>query len=238
MKIKIIKETDNYLVINKPAGMKVHADNLSRGNDTLVDWLLGKYKEIKDIRDIQDIKGSEIRPGIVHRLDKDVSGVMVIPRTQEMYEHLKKQFQERKIKKEYLALVHKKMRQDEGEVKIPIGRSKSGKLVAQSEKINEGRSAMTKYEVIKKYINYTLLKVEILTGRTHQIRVHLSSIGHPIAGDKLYETHDIRVKKKGIDLGRLWLYSAKLGFKDLNGEWVEYQVAMPEELKIFLDKIK
>ena len=238
MKVEIIKETDEYIVVNKPAGMKVHADNLNRENNTLIDWLLKGYKDIKDIKDIRDIKGSEIRPGIVHRLDKDVSGVMVIARTQEMYDYLKKQFQEREVKKEYLALVHKQMKQDEGEVKTPIGRSQSGKLVAQSEKINEGRSAMTKYEVLKKYINYTLLQVEILTGRTHQIRVHLSSIGHPIVGDKLYETHDIRVKKKGVDLGRLWLYSAKLGFKDLHGEWVEYQVSMPEELKIFLDKIK
>lgn len=225
MKIEIIKETDEYIVINKPAGMVVEPNSVYQ-KDTLVDWLQDKYQD--------DLE----RSGLVHRLDKDVSGVMVIARTQEMYEHLKKQFQERKIKKEYLALVHKQMKQDEGEVKIPIGRSKLGKLVARSDVASAGRSAMTKYEVIKKYINYTLLRVEILTGRTHQIRVHLSSIGHPITGDKLYETHDIRVKKKGVDLGRLWLYSAKLGFKDLNGEWLEYQVAMPEELKIFLDKIK
>lgn len=223
--IKIIKEADEYVIINKPAGVVVEPNSVYKEN-TVVNWLKDKYKE--------DLE----RTGIVHRLDKDVSGVMVIARNERSFLNLKKQFQDRKIVKEYVALVHKRMRQDEGEIKIPIARSGKGKFVAKSNEGSVGRSAMTTYEVVRKYINYTLVKVRILTGRTHQIRVHLSSIGHPVVGDKLYETHDIRVKKKGVELGRLWLYSAKLGFKDLAGEWQEFKVAMPKELKEFVSKLK
>lgn len=225
MKVGIIKETDEYIVINKPAGMVVEPNSVYK-DGTLVDWFRDKYKD--------DLE----RSGLIHRLDKDVSGVMVVARTQASFNNLKKQFQERKVDKEYMALVHKRMRQEDGEIRLPIARSGKGKLVAKSDEGSTGRSAMTTYEVVKKYINYTLIKVKILTGRTHQIRVHLSSIGHPVVGDKLYETHDIRLKKKGVDLGRLWLYAAKLGFKDLDGKKVKFEVAMPKELKLFVDKLK
>ena len=110
--------------------------------------------------------------------------------------------------------------------------------MAKSDEGGSGRSAKTIYEVKKKYVNYTLLNVRILTGRTHQIRVHLSSIGHSVVGDKLYETHNIRVKKKGIDLGRLWLYSKTLGFENLAHDKVEYTVEVPKELEEFLSKLK
>ncbi|MFH1900149.1 MAG: RluA family pseudouridine synthase [Patescibacteria group bacterium] len=234
-RVEIIFEDESYLVVNKPAGMVVHADDKHK-NGTLVDWLIDKYPEIKKIGD------DSSRPGIVHRLDKEVSGLMVVARTQEMFESLKKQFKERKIKKEYIALVHNVMKQDEGEIKLPIKRSKKkGIFIAVSDFLSvfsKTKPALTKYEVLEKFINYTLVKINILTGRTHQIRVHMRSIGHPVVGDKVYTTHDIKKKGKIVDLGRVWLYASKLGFRDLRGEWKEFKIEMPSELNVFLDKVK
>ena len=242
-KVKVVFESDDYVVINKPAGVVVHPDAVNK-EGTLINWLIEKYPEIENIKDLASPKGGEnLRPGIVHRLDKDVSGLMVVARNQVVFDSLKKQFQNRKVLKEYMALVHNQMRQDEGEVKLPIGRSKKkGVFVAMAnvlEGLLGGRQATTRYEVVKRFKKkFTLIKVKTLTGRTHQIRVHLRSIGYPVVGDKLYETHDVRLKKKGVDLGRLWLYAAKLGFRDLIGEWQEFEIKTPQELEIFLTKIK
>ena len=100
------------------------------------------------------------------------------------------------------------------------------------------KSALTEYEVLEKFNHYTLIKVNILTGRTHQIRVHMRSIGHPIVGDKVYITHDVKKKDKFVDLGRVWLYASKLSFSDLSGEWQEFECDVPKELKEFLKEIK
>jgi len=230
--IKVVAECDDYAVINKPAGLVVHPDGVNQGI-TLVNWLVKKYPEVKEVGD------DPYRPGIVHRLDKDVSGLLVIARNAAMFNCLKEQFKKRKVNKEYWALVHNKMRQEFGEIKIAIKRSKSkGMFIACSEEVEDMKEALTQYEVIKKFINFTLLKVEILTGRTHQIRVHLSSIGHPIVGDKLYVTHDIKSKKRMVDLGRLWLQSVKLGFKDLEGKKVEYEIKTDQALMDFLKDLK
>ncbi len=230
--IEVIFENDDYVVVNKPAGIVVHPDEVNR-DGSLVNWLVQKYPEIKEIGD--DIQ----RPGIVHRLDKDVSGLLVVARNNKMFEYLKEQFKERKIDKEYSALVHNKMEQNSGEIKTAIKRSKrKGMFIACSEKDLEAKEALTLYEVKQKFINFTLLKVKILTGRTHQIRVHLASIGHPIVGDKLYITHDIKIKNKFIDLGRLWLQAVELSFKDLNGKRVSYKIEIDKKLKEFLKQVK
>jgi 23S rRNA pseudouridine1911/1915/1917 synthase len=228
----IIKETEDYLVINKPAGMVVHPVK-KLGEGTLADWLIKKYPTIKKVGE------NKLRPGIVHRLDKEVSGVMVVAKTQKMFDLLKKQFQERKTEKEYQALVYGKMRQSEGEINMPITRDKrEGKFKTRSDEEREGREAKTNYEVLKRLINYTLIKVKILTGRTHQIRVHLASIGHAIVGDDLYMTKNIRKKSKRVELERLWLYAVKLGFYDLAGKWQEFEVGAPEELEEFFKGAK
>jgi len=230
--VEIIFETQDYLIINKPAGLVVHTDRVNKDN-TLADWLVENYPKIKGIGEDKD------RSGIVHRLDKDVSGLMVVAKTQEMFENLKGQFKTRKIEKEYEALVYGKMEQVEGRIELPIIRSKStGMFVAQTQEESEGRKAITEYETEKKFINYTLLKIKILTGRTHQIRVHLRAIGHSIVGDELYATKDVRKKLKKVKLDRLWLYAARLRFKDLEGETQEFKIDRPEELKNILEKIK
>ncbi len=230
--IEVIFENDNYIIVNKPAGIVVHPDEVNKDN-SLVDWLVQKYPEIKDVGD--DVQ----RPGIVHRLDKDVSGLLVIARNDEMFKYLKKQFKKRKINKRYIALVHNKMEQNSGKIKTAIKRSKrKGIFIACSEKVSDAKEALTLYEVKQKFINFTLLKVKILTGRTHQIRVHLASIGHPIVGDKLYITHDVKVKNKFINLGRLWLQAIELSFKDLDGRKVGYKIEVDKKLEEFLKKIK
>ena len=173
IKFEIIFEDNNYLVINKPAGLTVHpSDGTPKG--TLANGLLAYLPKLKNIGD------DEIRPGIVHRLDKDVSGLMVVAKNQKTFLHLKKQFQDRRVKKEYLALVYGVINKDYDEINLKIGRSKaSGIMATGGDKYKE---AKTLFWVKKRFRNYSYLKVEILTGRTHQIRVHLRAIDHPVVG--------------------------------------------------------
>jgi len=225
IKFKIIEKTDDYIVIEKPARLVVHpAEGIHEL--TLVNGLLAKYPEIAKVGE------NELRPGIVHRLDRDVSGLMVIARTQKMFDHLKKQFQERSIEKEYTALVHGVIEDEDGTINTPIGRSKTkdGKMAAHSQETEGDREAITEFEVIERKKNYTLLSVKILTGRSHQIRVHLNSIEYPIVGDKLYTNKRI----KNADLNRLFLHASRLAFNDLDSERKEYKSKLPKELINFL----
>lgn len=228
VKLKIIKDTPDFAVIEKPAGLIIHP---AAGIDelTLVNGLLAKYPKIKNVGD------DSSRPGIVHRLDKEASGLLVVAKTQASFTDLKKQFSDRGVSKEYIALVHGKLQTDDGIIDKPIGRSqtKGGKMAAHSQEYEKDREAKTEYEALERIKNYTLLKIKIHTGRTHQIRVHFCSIGHPIVGDKLY-----KIKKyKQINLGRLFLHASLLGLRDLTGKYVEYTSPLPEELENFLKNI-
>lgn len=224
---EIIDETDDYLVINKPAGLVVHeAPGLTA--PTLTDWLVKKYPAIKNVGD--DVK----RPGIVHRLDKDVSGLMVIAKNQKTFNHLKKQFQEHLIKKEYLALVYGAIKADEGKIEFVLKRSKLTGRVAALPKNAGGRSATTEFTVLKRFAHHTYLKLNLLTGRTHQIRVHLKAYGYPLVGDKLYKNK--RIKDK-FNLNRIFLHSTTLGFFDINSEWQEFQAELPKELTVILNTL-
>jgi len=223
----IIAETDDFLVINKPAGLIVHPAAGVK-EETLTDWLIKKYPKI------QNVGENPQRPGIVHRLDKDVSGLLFIAKTQKMFEHLKKQFQNHQIIKEYLGLVHGVITADNGQINFPLKRSKlTGKIVAKP-KESEGKDAITKFEIIKRYVNYTYLMIELLTGRTHQIRAHLQAYGHPLVGDKLYKNKKI---KSNQNLERIFLHSAKLGFNGLSGDYQEFNLKLPPELQTLLDSI-
>ena len=248
--IHIVKETNDYLVVNKPAGLIVHgAAHIS--DPTLVDLLLAKYPKIKNIGE------DKMRPGIVHRLDKDASGLMVIAKNQKLFQDLKKQFQTRKIHKEYTALVFGALSRDYGVINFPIKRSTKGhKMAAIPSLINsdellitngikskiqdskQGKEAITEFEVAEKFINYTLLNIKIKTGRTHQIRAHMAAYGHPIVGDDLYGTKRTRILNKKINLGRIFLVARKLGFYNLDKEFKKYSIDLPNELKLFLKKVK
>ena len=227
---KIIAQTENYLVIDKPHDLLVHPTDRGEKN-TLVNWLLRSFPKTKKIGD------DPLRPGIVHRLDKEVSGLMVIALNQKYFDLLKKQFQNRTIQKEYTALVYGRLLNETGEITTPLERDKkTGLMKAQNVK-QTGKSAHTIYEVVKKFINYTLIKIKIKTGRMHQIRAHFYSIGHSITGDRLYQTKNIRKKKKILDK-RIFLHAYFLSWQDENKKWLKYSSPLPKELKQFLTTIK
>lgn len=235
--LQIIEDSDEYLVINKPAGIAMHgAPHMDE--ITLVDLILKKYPKIKKIGE------DPARPGIMHRIDKEVSGLVVIAKSQDSYDNLKKQFQERTISKKYTAMVYGQIEKNEDQINFPIGRSSSGhkmaalpKTVKGGENIN-GRRAITEFKIEQKFINYTLLKIKIKTGRTHQIRVHLAAYGHPIVGDNLYSTKKTREQNKKINLGRIFLFADELSFKNLADEQKTFKIKMPGELDEIMEKIK
>lgn len=237
----IIFENSDFLVIDKPVGLLVHPTDKGEKN-TLVAWLIQKYKGIERVGE------SKYRAGIVHRLDKDVSGVMVVAKNNKTYNHLKTLFKNREVTKHYTALVYGKTSEEQGEINLPIGRNKEGQFVARplqgAEKFDEkDKVAKTTFKVIEYIKEYSLLDVEILTGRTHQIRAHLSAVGHPIIGDQIYKPKKkffnlLRTKIKVIELPRIFLHSTKLGFIDLKGEKQEFHSPLPQELTEFLNEQK
>jgi 23S rRNA pseudouridine1911/1915/1917 synthase len=199
--------------------------------------LIKKYPELKKVGD--DPK----RPGIVHRLDKEASGLLVIARTQKMFEHLKNQFKNRAIEKEYSVLVHGQISKDWDEIKFPIERSRTSDRMAalpatlRGQATMAGKNALTEFWVEKRFVNFTLLRVKIHTGRMHQIRVHMLSYNHPIVGDPLYFQKKRKDKWDRI-CGRLFLHCTHLAFLDLNNERQEFHSAIPAELKNFLPLLK
>ena len=234
-KYELIDKTEDYIVLNKPAGLLVHgAPHLAE--PTLADQLLSDWPELAGIGE------DPLRPGIMHRLDRSVSGLMVVARTQAGFFHLKNQFQERTVKKYYIALVYGRIDRDGDEIDFPIERSAKGNKMAakpktvKGEKNAAGREAITAFKVIKPYINYTLLEVRIKTGRTHQIRVHLAAYGHPLVGDDLYGTKKTKIKNAKLALGRVFLVSHRLEFTDLQGEKKSYNIDLPGSLQKFLSE--
>jgi len=227
--IKIIKKAKDYVIIEKPSGLIVHGTKEIR-EYSLVDFLVRKYPQIKKVGD-----DPEFRPGIVHRLDKKVSGLMVIALNQESFKDLKAQFKDRTIVKKYLALVHDQMEDFSGKVDFPIERSKrSGKMVAKPKHFDE-KEALTLWETREKFSHYTLLDVQIKTGRNHQIRAHMQAIHHPVVGDDLY---NIKGYKDKFDLKRVFLHAYHLEFQDLNGETQIFEVDLPEVLQSVMEELR
>ncbi len=228
--IEIIKETPEYLVINKPAGLVMHPAP-AYTDITLVDWLLKHYPKIAKIGDDPE------RPGIVHRLDREASGLVVIAKTQDSFDNLKNQFQDRLISKKYMALVYGADMLDYGEINFNIERSTQGYRMAAKPINQSGKVAITHFNVEHRYHNYTLLSLVIKTGRTHQIRAHLSAFNHPIVGDDLYGGPKQRTQNQKFKLGRIFLVAVELGFADLAGERQDFAIALPEDLQKLLDSL-
>ena len=176
------------------------------------------------------------RPSIVHRIDRDVSGLMVIPRKQDTFDYLKSQFKLRKIYKGYTCLVHGELSKDEDIIDFEISRSTaSGRMASHPEGSGKGKPSATQYKVLERFKNYTLVEAHPLTGRTNQIRVHFFALGHPIVGDELYTIKKI---KKKIALNRVFLHAAKLSFLDSNDKVVKYESPLPEKLQKILDNLQ
>ncbi|MFH0969811.1 MAG: RluA family pseudouridine synthase [Patescibacteria group bacterium] len=232
IKLNIIYSDDNIIVINKPAGIQVHPDSNERKN-TLVNALISKFPEIKAVHD--ESLGAYLRPGIVHRLDKDTSGVIVIARNQKAFDELKEMFQERKINKKYIALVYGQLKDRKGIITKAIARSGNYKKqsIAGAKTKTKVRGAVTEYKQLQRFDNYSLLEARPLTGRMHQIRIHLFSIGHPIIGDKLYKLKSI----KATDLAkRQLLHAEKIDFT-LFGQKFSFSAPLPEDFNVFLKNI-
>lgn len=208
LNIKVIYEDENVIVIDKPVGIQIHPDSKENKN-TIVNWLMATYPEVRRV--VDGSSTGRLRPGIVHRLDKDTSGVMVIARNMEFYKELQKLFKSRKVTKKYIALVYGKLNNKKGVIDKPIARAATYKkqTVAGRKTMTKIREAVTEYKVIKEYKNTSLLEVIPKTGRMHQIRVHLFSIGHPVVGDKLYKLKKI----KPIKASRQMLHAQSIKFK-------------------------
>ena len=237
--LDIIYEDEDLAVINKPAGMMVHAgagateDERNRG--TLVNALLHHFRALSGA-------GGELRPGIVHRLDKATSGLIVVAKTDDVHGRLAGQFSHRQVKKSYIALVHGWLKQDRGTISSSISRDRQRRTRMTTR--SGGREAVSHYFVQRRidsqYGKFTLLEVRIETGRTHQIRVHVSSIGHPVVGDALYgAAREIRQKNRpAISLARNFLHAARLEFQHpRTREQVSFSSPMPLDLVEFLGQI-
>lgn len=220
MDIDIVYEDEYLMVINKDSGVVVHP-GAGNSNDTLVNGLLYYNKTLS--------KGEEFRPGIVHRLDKDTSGLMIIAKDDKAHELLADDFKNKRIHREYIALLDGVFPQKKAIIDAPIGRSKQ--YFDKMEVCKDGKKAITNLEVIKKYKDYTLVKLVLETGRTHQIRVHLAYIGYPVHNDPVYSN------KVCTDFGQ-FLHSAYLKFKHpITGEVLEFNSKLPEEFQTFIDNL-
>ena len=225
------------LVINKPAGLVVHSDGKT-AEPNVCDWLLEMYPDTKEVGEpwTSPDGTTMYRPGIVHRLDRDTSGVLVIAKTQESYLSLKAQFQNRETRKTYNAFVYDFMKEEGGIIDRPIGRSKGDfrQWTAQRGARGEMREAVTEYKVLKSSKDVSYVEVSPKTGRTHQIRVHFKAINHPVVCDALY------APKKPHLLGfeRLALHASKIEIKDLKGELISVEAPLPQDFLEALDKIK
>ncbi|HYF04708.1 MAG TPA: RluA family pseudouridine synthase [Patescibacteria group bacterium] len=223
--LKTLYEGHGLLIIDKPPGLTVHNASAVKG-DTLTEALLFHYKDIAGV-------GEKGRPGIVHRLDKDTSGCILVATTQEMYEYLKEAFATRKVRKEYVALVQGTMEKIHGEIDTPIGKSKTDFRKYDTKNILEPKESLTEYKVLENLDIYSLLLVKLHTGRTHQIRVHFKSLGHPLVGDELYGG------KKALALGltRQFLHARRIEVQLPDGTWIEAESELPEDLKDILRKL-
>jgi 23S rRNA pseudouridine1911/1915/1917 synthase len=218
MEIKILYEDNDLLVVDKPAEVVVFPD--------LIDYLIEKYPELKNT-------GEAPRYGVVHRLDKDTSGILLVAKSTEALIFLQKEFINRRVEKKYIALAEGEIKEEFGEIKTLIARSKKDfrKQVVSS----NGREAITEFRVLERFKNYTLLEVQIKTGRRHQIRCHLSYLKHPIAGDKMYSFKNSKIPE---GLKRQFLHASYLKIKTPNGKTKEFQSNLPEELKKVLENLK
>jgi 23S rRNA pseudouridine1911/1915/1917 synthase len=235
--LTVLYEDPDLIVIDKPAGMTVHPGaGISSG--TLVNALLAHCLDLSGI-------GGELRPGIVHRIDKDTTGVLVVAKNDRSHEHLSRQFQAHSIKRVYQALVFGALRSDKGRIEGAIGRHPTERT-KMSGKARHGKHAVTHWRVLERFPGVTLLQLRLETGRTHQIRVHLSEAGHPLLGDKVYGSSgreaglaDPILRKMIRDLGRQALHAMVLGFiHPATGQYLEFTAPLPADMQLIMNHLR
>ncbi len=220
--LQVLYEDDDVVAIDKPAGMVVHA-GAGIHSGTLVNALLHRFGELSGA-------GGAMRPGIVHRLDRYTSGVLLVAKNDRAHHYLAEQFSGRRVEKKYLALVHGVVKPDSGRIERPIARDPV-RRTRMTARLAEGRAAWSEFRVLRRFREFTLLEVRIGTGRTHQIRVHLSSIGHPVAGDTLYGA--ARTPEP-----RFFLHSHRIRFeRPSDGTPIEIVSPLPKELEDWLTRL-
>jgi 23S rRNA pseudouridine1911/1915/1917 synthase len=216
--LDIVYEDEDIIIVNKPKGMVVHPapGNI---NQTLVNALLHHTDSLSSIN-------GPIRPGIIHRLDKDTSGLLIVAKNDSAHEKIAEQMKNHEIKKVYIALVHGILERDQATINAPIGRDPKNRIKMAVTNINS-KEAITHYRVLERFNNYTYVELSLVTGRTHQIRVHMAYINHPVVGDPLYTR---RKNEFGVDTQLL--HAQKIGFKHPStGEYMEFEADPPEEFK-------
>jgi 23S rRNA pseudouridine1911/1915/1917 synthase len=255
--LEVIYEDADLAVVNKPAGMMVHAGSGqsedARNRGTLVNALLYRFKTLS-------LTGGDLRPGIVHRLDKQTSGLIVVAKNDRAHAALAEMFSNRKIKKTYIALVQGAVERAKGTINASVGRDPVRRTRMTAKPLGDARAAVSHYEVVRRLVNrfgkFTLVRVRIETGRTHQIRVHMASIGHPVVGDTLYggagqlmdqaasqaatsRAARRKAEPERLRLGRNFLHAAHLEFAHpRTGKLLELEAPLPAELEAFLHRLE
>jgi len=248
--LDVVYEDDDLAVVNKPAGMMVHAGSGAtddaRSGGTLVNALLHRFGSLS-------ATGGDLRPGIVHRLDKETSGLIIVAKNDKAHEELAEMFASRRVTKTYLALVQGRLPEDAATIQAPISRDSVRRTRMTTRRLEGARHAVTHYRVVERietrFGAFTLVRVRIETGRTHQIRVHMASISHPVVGDTLYGapakiialplSTTRKAPREVLELGRNFLHSAELEFAHpVSGKMIELKSPLPEELESFLVRLK
>lgn len=231
--LHVIYEDDDLIVVDKPAGMIVHP-GAGIESGTLANALVYHFNQLSG-------SAGRIRPGIVHRIDKETSGLLVVAKNDAAHLKISEQFHDRKVFKMYVALVYGRVSQSLGDIEANLGRSPHNRTRMAVLRGGAGRYAHTLFQVVERYTEFSLLQVQIKTGRTHQIRVHLAHIGHPVVSDALYgmgrdnSVQDARMKKQVRQLGRHFLHAAQLEFHHpATGELLKFAAPLPRELTGFL----
>ena len=234
MLLNIVYEDDMLLVVDKSPGLAVSREGMgTREQETIADLLLGQYPELEQL-------GEQMRFGIIHRLDKDTSGLLLVAKTKEAFAFFQQQFKERKVRKQYLCLVQGVLNEDEGIIEARLARSpndrRKQKAFAPGETGEDrAREAKTKYRVVERFSAYTLLEMTPETGRKHQIRAHLAFIHHPIAGDKLY---GFKGQTAPVGLNRQFLHASQINLPMPNGSTKEFRSLLPKDLQNVLDNLR
>lgn len=234
---EIVYEDNNILVVNKPYGLITHPKNATDTQPSLTDWVAANYPELKNIGEPFNASGAPVpRYGIAHRLDKDASGLIVITKNETSFAYIKKLFQTHAIQKHYYALVYGRPKENSGIINTPLGRigmKRTTQMIGK--KLIDSKESVTEYRTVRNFEKYTLLDVSPKTGRTHQIRVHLKSVGCPIVGDMIYAPKNWQ-KPEGLN--RLFLHAYKLEFPAPDGKHLVIESDLPDSLQSVVNKLK